>query len=502
MNRPAERGRRQTALGRAARRSLGLAWLAVVAGCGSEKEERGKQPDRLYTVTRGDFNVVVSANGTLDAIKRYKIEAPPVAKQGLDIIEAVPDQSVLRKGDLIVAFSDESYQDELGNLDIKIEEAEKNRMLFEQDYQMQIAEMVSQIKKATDLRRVSVEAHEKYRNEDAPLAKKTAQQGVESAQQALRVEEAALAVLREDLSAAAMESEAARKKIEDQVKAAELKVAEARNKADKEVYNLRILKQYTYPQKSRELEREVVKTEMDLQKQLVTAAAQRIKIEGQIRTQNGVLQNLQEQRSNLLANVSMLRVVAPVDGVVTYGNPDPRRAFNQQQKEIIVGASMRPSELIGTIPDLSQLIVNVDVPEAVRSKVAVGMRAEMRIKALPNVRLAGMVSRISDLASNLNFWDQSSPKVYPTVITLDQSDPLLRPGMSVEVDMISERIRDVLYVPVEALTAREGAIYGRVRKLSGFEERKVTTGRASSSFVEILEGLEAGEQLLLNREEL
>jgi HlyD family secretion protein len=88
------------------------------------------------------------------------------------------------------------------------------------------------------------------------------------------------------------------------------------------------------------------------------------------------------------------------------------------------------------------------------------------------------------------------------VITLDQSDPLLRPGMSVEVDMISERIRDVLYVPVEALTAREGAIYGRVRKLSGFEERKVTTGRASSSFVEILEGLEAGEQLLLNREEL
>ncbi|MBV5333552.1 efflux RND transporter periplasmic adaptor subunit, partial [bacterium] len=205
------------------------------------------------------------------------------------------------------------------------------------------------------------------------------------------------------------------------------------SKKEKEVYSLRIFKQYTYPQKSRELERDVVKAEMDMRQQLVNAAAQRIKLEGQIRTQERLLKSLRQQRKDLLANISMLKVTAPVDGVITYGNPDPRRR-NQQQKDIVVGMAMKPSELIGTIPDLSQLIVNVDVPESVRSKISIGMRAEMRIKALPKVRLSGSVSKISDLASNLNFWDQSSPKIYPTVISLDQSDPSLRPGMTVEVD--------------------------------------------------------------------
>ena len=488
-------------LRRVAVQGLCFALLAAGAGCGNDQEKKKQQPDRIYTVTRGGFNIVISASGALDAIKRYQIESPPVAKQGLDIIEAARDQAVLRKGDLIVAFSEDKYLDELETIDIKIEEAEKNLMLLQQDYQMKMAEVVGQIKKASDVHRVSVEVHEKYKNEDAPLAKKTFQQAVETANQAVIVEEANLAALKENLLAAAMGDETARKKIEDQVAASEAQVEALNSKKEKEVYSLRIFKQYTYPQKSRELERDVVKAEMDMRQQLVNAAAQRIKLEGQIRTQERLLKSLRQQRKDLLANISMLKVTAPVDGVITYGNPDPRRR-NQQQKDIVVGISMKPSELIGTIPDLSQLIVNVDVPESVRSKISTGMRAEMRIKALPKVRLSGSVSKISDLASNLNFWDQSSPKIYPTVISLDQSDPSLRPGMTVEVDMISEEIQDVLYVPVEALSVKEGNVYCRLKKAVGAEERKVVIGKSSSSFVEIVEGLEEGDQLLLNREGL
>ena len=407
----------------------------------------------------------------------------------------------MRKGDLIVAFSEENYLDELEIMDGKIEEAEKNLLLLQQDYQMQIADIVSQIKKASDVQRASVEVHEKYRNEDAPLAKKTFQQAVEAARQAVITEEKNLVILNESLSAAAMGNETALSKIEDQVEAAESSIESVSSKAERETYNLRIFKQYTYPQKSRELERDVVKAEMDLQKQLVNAAAQRIKLEGQIRTQERVLKSLQQQHKDLLANISMLKVTAPVDGVITYGNPDPRRR-NQQQKDITVGLSMKPSELIGTIPDLSQLIVNVDVPESVRSKIQIGMRAEMRIKALPKVRLSGTVSKISDLASNLNFWDQSSPKIYPTVISLDQSDSSLRPGMTVEVDMISEEIQNVIFVPVEALSVKEGEVYCRFKKAMGTEDHKVIIGRSSSSFVEILEGLAEGDQLLVNRKDL
>jgi multidrug efflux pump subunit AcrA (membrane-fusion protein) len=73
--------------------------------------------------------------------------------------------------------------------------------------------------------------------------------------------------------------------------------------------------------------------------------------------------------------------------------------------------------------------------------------------------------------------------------------------MTVEVDMISEVISDVLFVPVEALFVKEGNVYCNVKKPVGFEERKVSIGKSSSSYVEILEGLSAGERVLLSREE-
>ena len=46
------------------------AMLLLFAGCGKNSDSEDK-PDQVYTVSRGDFNVLISANGTLYAVKRY-----------------------------------------------------------------------------------------------------------------------------------------------------------------------------------------------------------------------------------------------------------------------------------------------------------------------------------------------------------------------------------------------------------------------------------------------
>lgn len=472
----------------------------LFAGCSKSTKTEQEQPDQIYEVTRGDFNIVITANGVLDAVKRYIVEAPSIAWQGLDIIEAVPDQTVLKKGDLIVAFSDESYLDGVDDQTIKIEEAEKDLMILQQDYQMKIADIVSGIKNVTDSLRISREAHEKYVSEDAPLEKTTLQQELVAARQAVEEEKKNLATLKASLLSASMGDETARLELESQVESSERMVEDLQSKEEKAAYNLRIFKQYTFPQQSRKLEQGLVKAEMNLQKDLVNSTAQRMQIEGRIQTQQRLLASLKQKKEDLIKNIAMLRVTAPVSGTISYGDPNPRRR-NQQQKEIIVGTTMNRSEVIGSIPDLSRLIVNVDIPEVSRSKIDTGMRAEMRIKALPNLHLSGMVERVSDMASNLVFWDKSSPKIYPIVISLDQNDPSLRPGMTVEVDMISEVISDVLFVPVEALFVQEGNVHCNVKKQVGYEARQVVIGKSSSSYVEVVEGLAEGERVLLSRKE-
>lgn len=478
---------------------IALVPCLFIAGC-SKSKKVSDQPDQVYEVVRGEFNIVITANGVLDAVKRYIVSAPSISKQGLDIIEAVPDQTVLKKGDVIVEFSDESYLDELEDQSIKIEEAEKNLMILQQDYQMKIADIVSAIKGGTDAHRISREAHEKYVNEDAPLSKKTYQQNLATARLNVEAEESNLRALKASLLSASMGDETARLKLEGEVVSSKKRIKSLESAQEKASYNLRMFKQYTFPQQARRLEQAQVKAEMNLQKELVKSAAQRVQMEGKIQTQTRLLRSLEQQKDDLIENIAMLKVTAPVNGTISYGDPNPRRRM-QQKKEIVVGATMNRNEVIGSIPDLSRLIVNVDIPEISRSKIDPGMRAEMRIKALPNLQLSGGVERISDMASNMTFWDQSSPKIYPTVISLDQNDPALRPGMTVEVDMISEEISDVIYVPVEALYVKEGKVYCTIKKAVASEERQVTIGRSSSSYVEILDGLKEGDSILLSRED-
>ena len=463
--------------------------------------DEDQQIDHIYEVTRGNFNIVISATGTLDAIKRYDIKAPRISKKGLKIIEAIEDQTPLKKGDLIIACSDEDYLDELESQEIKVDEAQKSLMILEQDFQMKTADSVSQIKSATDEKRECVEELAKYRNEDAPLEKRNLQQAIEDARRDVTEEEENLSALKEKKLSTSMGDYDALSAIEDRIDTSKDKIATLEAALDKAEYKQRIFKQYTYPQKLRTLEQALVKAEMSLQKQLVNATSQRIQFQGKIEAQERVIKSYRKQFVELKENIAMLRITAPVDGVITYGNPDPRRR-HREQKDMTVGTSLSPSELIGTIPDLSRLVVNLNIPEASRSKVDVGMRAEMRIKALPNLRLSGEVLKIADMASNLNFWDRTSPKIYSTVVSIDDNHEELRTGMTVELDMISAEVQDVIFVPVETLYTKEGKVYCRVRVALRPEEREVRTGRSSKSFVEILDGLEAGENVYLSREEL
>lgn len=471
----------------------------VVTGCGKDKSDTS-QPDQIFEVVRGDFSIVVSVQGVLDAVKRYVVEAPSISRQGLEIIEAVPDQTALKEGDLIVKFSDEVYLDELDNETVALEEARRDLMVLAQDYQIAIADIVSSIKNATDNLRQSREAYERYLYEDAPLEKENLMRSVDNARMDLANEKTNQAALRTNLLSTSMGDEAAREQIQNQIDSSEQRIEELKRAEERAVYNLRIFKQYTFPEQSRRLEQSKTRSEMDLQKQLVNAAAQRVQLDVRISAQRQRVDSQERGREQLIENIAMLEVRAPVAGTISYGDPDPRRRYGEQ-KEIIVGTTMNRREVIGSIPDLSQLIVNVDIPEATRSKISAGMRAEMRIKALPNLQLSGVVSKIADMASNLIPYDQSSPKIYPTVIRLDQTNPDLRPGMTIEVDMISEVISDVFFVPVEALYVKEGDIFCNVMKATGSEVRKVTMGKSSSSYVEIVEGLNEGERVILTREE-
>ena len=88
-------------------------------------------------------------------------------------------------------------------------------------------------------------------------------------------------------------------------------------------------------------------------------------------------------------------------------------------------------------------------------------------------------------------------KVYPTTIKIDGEFDWLRPGMSAEVEILVDRLDDVVYVPLQAVSYFDDK---RVVYLPGIGEpqmQEVETGTFSESFIEITSGLRAGDEVLL-----
>jgi len=88
-------------------------------------------------------------------------------------------------------------------------------------------------------------------------------------------------------------------------------------------------------------------------------------------------------------------------------------------------------------------------------------------------------------------------KQYATDVSIDGVHPNLKPGMSAEVEILVATVKNVVQVPVQAVTARAGRSVVYVVVGDGEEERTVKLGESNDKFVAVLSGLEEGEEILL-----
>src|SRR5262249_10321399 len=133
-------------------------------------------------------------------------------------------------------------------------------------------------------------------------------------------------------------------------------------------------------------------------------------------------------------------------------------------------------------------------------KVAKGLKAEIRIEAYPDRVLHGTVEKVATLASSDRYWDENAVKEYSTIVKIDDlpADSGLKPGMTGEVKILVRQLSDVLLVPVQAVTERDGQHCAYVKNGDGFERRPVKVGENNDKYVEVQSGLDAGEQVALD----
>lgn len=240
----------------------------------------------------------------------------------------------------------------------------------------------------------------------------------------------------------------------------------------------------------------IKKARLDLELAKTTTEMLRSKAEAQARQDSsererlvGVKHRAEQRVAELTESMAQMRVAAPISGTLLY-------VTDWQGNKKKIGDNAWRAEKVVKVVSLESMKAEGEVDEMNASKVAVGQRATIRLEANAEVELAGEVTAIEEAVQQRSPTDPR--KVIKLELRLDEQDKVdLRPGMRFRGAVETDRLRDVLVVPLAAVHATpEGALVYR-KTGSGVEPVSVTLGRRSQGRVEITGGVSAGDRLAI-----
>ena len=189
--------------------------------------------------------------------------------------------------------------------------------------------------------------------------------------------------------------------------------------------------------------------------------------------------------------LNALTLKSPKAGLVVL-----QETFNwstRTRDKVKVGDQPHRGMQLVSIPDLSVMIVKTNVNEVDISRVEVGQQVIITLDALPGPTFYGAITNIASLARR----DEGSDvKVFDVEVTIDSNDERLKPGMTAQCTIITGRITDRLYIPLDSVFEKEDTTVVYVKD-GGFKQRVVKVGKKNSDYIIVENGLDEGEAVAL-----
>jgi len=178
--------------------------------------------------------------------------------------------------------------------------------------------------------------------------------------------------------------------------------------------------------------------------------------------------------AELQRQVNGLTIASPVNGIV--GN------LNIQNKTFL-----SKNQAILTVVDLSQFEVEIDIPESYADDLALGMTVAIQFEQ--QSFSARLVTISPEILNN---------QVTGRVRFLNEMPGKLRQNQRLNTQIILEQKLDILQVKRGQFLESSGGRYAYLIKDGLAEKTTITTGARSLSHVEILNGLSAGDQIIIS----
>jgi membrane fusion protein, heavy metal efflux system len=168
---------------------------------------------------------------------------------------------------------------------------------------------------------------------------------------------------------------------------------------------------------------------------------------------------------------------APIDGIVV-------------ERNATVGASVGTDANLFKIIDLSRVWIDADVFEKDLPRVRPGQEVKLTVTAFPQSTFTGKVILINSVVD---------PETRTVKVRTEVANPdgRLKPDMFANVQIVTDVNRAAISIPQSAVLNDEGKSIVFVADSNGYEKRQVQPGIQNNDRVEIVDGLSAGDKVVV-----
>ena len=213
------------------------------------------------------------------------------------------------------------------------------------------------------------------------------------------------------------------------------------------------------------LELEQMKTQLINERKALEATFRSKQLEGRISRRN---------LADMERTLDDAKIKAPRNGIVTYLNKE-------------LGTSISAGEKLAVVSDLSHFKISGEISESNANKISVGSLVKIRFN---RNTLSGHISNMSAQSQN--------GMVEFNVLLDDDSDKRLRSGLRAELNVIFDIHNDIVRIPNGQFFQGPGNYNMFVKVASDkLERRNVTLGDSNFDFIEVVKGLEPGEEVVI-----
>ena len=191
-------------------------------------------------------------------------------------------------------------------------------------------------------------------------------------------------------------------------------------------------------------------------------------------------------------NIEMMTLKAPADGYINIErNTNTNFFFTGMTLPMFqVGDQVRPGMAVAQIPDLSSWEVSAQIAETDRGHLSVGLPAEIHVISVPGRKFSGKVKDLGGTTGSP--WERR----FECKLSLLESAPELRPGMSARIVVTLETIKNATWLPAQALFEQGGRTFVYARQGERFLAKDVKLVRRGESQV-VVTGVRSGEEIAL-----